>query len=356
MNIAIIAQGLAILLWVIALGMVALVVTRAYNSRPLKGGIRIILLLVVVAVVFSLAAAGLVFIEPQEAGVVISAIAPGGYRQDALLPGLHWIVPLAEYVVIYPTSKQTYTMSIAASEGDVYGDDSIAARTRDGQEIYVDASVIFRIDPTKVVNVHKEWQNRYTNDLVRAQARGVIRDAVSQYGVEEVVSSKRAEMIDRVTTNMRTKLEENGLLLDDFVLRNIAFSTEYAASVEQKQIAEQQAQQSKFVIEQKKNEAQQAREVALGLADAAVTKAEGEAKARLIQANAEAEALQMLIDVIGGHPDIISYLYVNKIASNIQVMLLPSNSPFLYNLPELQNSTVVTPTEVVPTPVPTATP
>ena len=75
------------------------------------------------------------------------------------------------------------------------------------------------------------------------------------------------------------------------MLRNIAFSAEYAASVEQKQIAEQQAQQAKFVIESKKNEAQQAREVAKGLADAAVTKAQGEADARLIQAEAEAKAL-----------------------------------------------------------------
>ena len=47
-------------------------------------------------------------------------------------------------------------------------------------------------------------------------------------------------------------------------MRNITFSTEYAASVEQKQIAEQQAQQAKLVVEQKKQEAEQVREVAKG--------------------------------------------------------------------------------------------
>ena len=52
-------------------------------------------------------------------------------------------------------------MSIAPSEGAVQGDDSITARTADGQEIFVDASVIYAIDPAKVVQVHIDWQDRY---------------------------------------------------------------------------------------------------------------------------------------------------------------------------------------------------
>ena len=108
--------------------------------------------------------------------MVISAVAPKGYREVALTPGLHWVIPFAENVVQYPISRQTYTMSIATSEGAVQGDDSITARTADGQEIYVDASVIFAIDPDKVVQVHILWKNRYEDELVRAQARGVIRD------------------------------------------------------------------------------------------------------------------------------------------------------------------------------------
>jgi regulator of protease activity HflC (stomatin/prohibitin superfamily) len=91
--------------------------------------------------------------------------------QQALDPGLRWVIPFAESVIVYPISKQTYTMSIAPVEGQIEGDDSIAARTADGQEIYVDASIIYSIDPNQVVKVHIDWQNRYGNDLVRAQAR-----------------------------------------------------------------------------------------------------------------------------------------------------------------------------------------
>ena len=64
------------------------------------------------------------------------------------------------------------------------------------------------------------------------------------------------------------------------MIRNITFSPEYAASVEQKQIAEQTAQQAKLTVEQRRQEAEQARQVAQGAADAVVIAAKGDAESR----------------------------------------------------------------------------
>jgi regulator of protease activity HflC (stomatin/prohibitin superfamily) len=133
---------------------------------------------------------------------------------------------------------------------------------------------------------------------------------------------------------MEEKFLENNLILVDFVLRDIHFSAEYAVAVEQKQIAEQQAQQAKFVVESKKQEAEQARQVAEGVADAAVIAAQGEADARLIQAEAEAAALELINNAIKNNPDLLTYQYIEKLGPNIDVMLLPSDSPFLFPLPE----------------------
>jgi regulator of protease activity HflC (stomatin/prohibitin superfamily) len=227
-------------------------------------------------------------------------------------------------------------MSIAPDESvKKTSDDSIAARTADGQEIYVDASVIFSIDPNKVIQVHIYWKNNYVDGLVRAQARGVIRDVVSQYGVIEVNSTKRFEMTSLFAEAMSKKLAENGLILVDFVLRNIAFSPEYAASVEQKQIAEQQAQQAKLTVEQRKQEAEQARQVAQGQADAVVIRAKADAESRLISAEAEAKSLQLIAAALKDRPELLNYQYINKLSPNTQVMLLPSNAPYLFNLPDL---------------------
>jgi regulator of protease activity HflC (stomatin/prohibitin superfamily) len=329
--------------WLLVIGTVAMLVVQASRGKPVPRGGLILLVFAVLAIALSTISAGLVFIEPDKRGVVISAVAPKGYREEALTPGLHWIVPFVENVVEYPISRQTYTMTVAPNEGQVKGDDSITARTADGQEIYVDASVIFAIDPAQVVKVHIMWKDRYGDELVRAQSRGVIRDVVSQYKVEEVVTSKRYEMAEKLRTTMSQKMNDNGLVLIDFILRNITFSPEYAASVEQKQIAEQTAQQAKFVVEQKRQEAEQARQTAQGAADASVIRAKGDAEARIIQAQAESQSLELIAKALQSNPNLLTYQYITKLSPTVQTMFLPSNAPFVFQLPNTGLNTTTTP-------------
>lgn len=341
MDISAVLGTVALVAWLAAVGLAVLIFLRAGRGQNARALVMGVIALVVVAVIITTVSAGLVFVNPDERGVVISAIAEGGYRPDPITPGLHWIVPFVEYVVRYPISDQTYTMSIAPSEGARVGDDSVAARTADGQEVYVDASVIFAVDPLQVTQVHIRWQNRYIEGLIRSQARGIIRDAVSRYNVEEIITSKRQEMVDSVTVLLETELQKNGLVLRSFILRNITFTEEYAASIEQKQIAEQQAKQAELVIEQRIAEAEQARQKAQGEADSQVIAAKGRAESRKIEAEAEAKALALISEVLSGNPDLITYQYVSRLASNLQVIIAPSNNPFV--LPMLTSPTQAAP-------------
>ena len=333
MRITDLIAGLSAILWVAVMAAIVMVTLQASRGVKVKNGRGIIIAVLAAALIVTTLSAGLVFIEPEERGVVISALASKGYKEEAMTPGLRWIVPFVERVVRYPISRETYTMSIVPAEGEIQGDDSITARTANGQEIFIDSSVIFQVDPEQVVKVHILWQDRYSMELIRPQIRGIIRDAVSQYGVEEVVANKRFEMVNYVHEKMAEKLQENGLILVDFVLRNITFSPEYAASIEQKQIAEQQVQQAVFVVQQRKQEALQAVETAKGAADAAVIASEGAAKARLIQAQAEADSLKLIQDAIANNPELLTYQYISKLAPNINTMLLPSNAPFVFTIP-----------------------
>lgn len=334
MDVTVVLSWIVSLIWFAAFAWVAFTVFRASQKHNVKPNIGIAIGLVLLALILTGVNNGLVFIEPQERGVVISAFSSEGYRSEPLTPGLSWVIPFFESVEVYPISYETYTMSIATEEGQRAGDDSIAARTADGQEILVDASVIFAVDPEQVIRVHILWQDRYEEELVRAQARSIIRDAVSQFNVNQVVTTKRFELIDNVNTNMTEVLEENGLLMVDFVIRNITFSPEYAAAVEQKQIAEQQSQQAELLVEKKKQEAEQARQEAQGRADAAVIAAEGDAAARILEAEAEAEALQVQAEVLAQYPDLMTYVYITKLSPNVEVMFLPYDSPFIFPLPE----------------------
>jgi regulator of protease activity HflC (stomatin/prohibitin superfamily) len=352
MNIASVLQGLATFSWLIVVGIIILAVVRASRARPLKGAVSLVIGTIIFALVLTTVSAGLVFIQADQRGVVISAVAPKGYRDQTLQPGLRWVIPFAENVKTYSIARQTYTMSVAAAEGQVQGDDSIRARTRDGQEVNVDASVIYSMDPNKVIMMHIEWQDRYEDGVVRPLARGVIRDMASQYGIEEIYTSKRVEMVQKITDELTQKMADNNLVLVDFILRDIHFTDQYAAAVEQKQIAEQNALQAQYVVQQKKQEAEQVRQTAQGAADAVVIAAQGEAQSIEIKAKAQAAAWAALAAVLKDHPEMLTYEYIQKIAPNLQVIYLPSGTPLL--LPSTNPTLPTTPTTptAVPTPVP----
>ena len=347
MNIVDVIRTLAGFAWLAAIGLGILAVIRASRNQNAKATGSTVIILLVVAAILTTLGAGLVYVESSERGVV-RTIRAGGVRTDELGPGLHWIVPIVEQVVTYSISNVTYTMSAVAQEGQVAGDDSIRARTKDGQEVIIDASVIYQIDPEKVVQLHIVWQNRYENDFVRPEVRGIIRDVVSQYGVEEVVTTKRGEMVQLISDALSQSLSDNNLRLIDFVLRDIHFSEAYAVAVEQKQIAEQQALQAEFVVESKRQEAEQARQIAQGQADAAVIAARGAAEARLIEAEAEAQALELLAAALESNPQLIEYQYILKLAPGVQTIFVPSGNQFILPLPDTTTSPVITP----PTPVP----
>jgi len=354
---------LAGLAWLLVVGAVVFLGLTIARQGHIGRVVPLLIGAIVLAVILTSTAAGLVFIQPDERGVVITALHQEGDRQgiraQALQPGLNWIVPFLEQVVRYPVSRQTYTMSSAQGEGQVTGDDSIPARTKDGQQVQIEASLIYAVDPAHVIDLAIIWQDRYEQSVIRPVARSAIRDAVAQYGIEEIVSSKRSELESKISDDITQKLAAQNLVLSSFLLRNITFSDEYAKAVEQKQVAEQQAQQAAFVVQQRKQEAEQARQVAQGSADAAVIAAKGAADARLIQAEAEAKALSEIAASLKDNPDLIQYTYVQKLGGNVQVMLVPSNSPYLFNLPQVPGgATTLAPTQVpgsVPTEAPTNT-
>lgn len=277
----------------------------------------VIPLLIVIAI--NLLSEAVVFVLPQQTGVVISFASPGGVRPEPLRGGVHLIVPFVERVIKYPIYWQTYTMSSTFNEGDRPGDDSIRARTSDGQEVRLDCSLIFRVDQEQAVLVHIRWQNRYREDLVRPVTRGVVRRQVSQFTAKEVNSQVRLDLENTLQRLLTEELEDKGFVLDQFLLRDVAFTPEYALSVEEKQVALEH-------IEKAQNEANARRERARGIADALIIEAQG-----------QAQALALIAAELEKNPDLLTYRYIDKISPNIRVMLLPNNAPLILPLPQFND-------------------
>lgn len=289
-----------------------------------------------IPVAFTLFALSLVFIPPQQVGVVISLLSPGGIRPQPLRAGLHWIVPVLEWHESYPIYWQTYTMSgVTATEsnGGVNSEgpqDSIRARTSDGQEVHLDTSIIFRVDEQQVVAIHVEWQNRYIADLISPLIRGEVRSQISQFTAREVNSSARRDLETTLDRQLREQLGEKGLLVDRFLLRDITFSPEFIAAIESKQVAVEQQAQANY-------EAERQRVLAKGDADAAIIRATG-----------QSESLTLIGGALAQNKDLTTYHYIEKLAPNVRVMLVPNNAPFILPLPNLETLDPVTTTVANP--------
>jgi regulator of protease activity HflC (stomatin/prohibitin superfamily) len=359
-------QILTVLTWSVWIVFFAVVILFLWRTARIHGlaaslrrlfSLRVPLALLLVAVGITLLNRSVVFIEPQQVAVVISLTSPGGYRDRPLRSGLHLIVPLLEEVKRYPINWQTYTMASKPTEGDKPGNDSIVARTADGQEVSLDSSVIFQIDPEEVIRLHIEWQGRWVEGFVRPVVRGLVRTQVSQYTVDEVNSSKRLDLERDLDDQARAAFLEKGLILDRFILRNIAFSPEYAAAVEQKQIALQGKIEAEY-------QADAVRRLALGDSDATRTRAQG-----------QADALALIAEQLAKNKELLTYQYIEKLSPAIRVMLVPNNAPYILPLPTLEEQSAQTtpapalrPTETVtatlaapttpagPTPAPTRGP
>lgn len=311
----------------------------------------------------SLVSAAVVFIDPTRVGVVISLISPGGVRPLPLRAGFHLIVPVLEQDVQYSIAWQTYTMSGAPTEGSVSGDDSIRARTSDGQEVRIDSSIIFRVNPDQVVTLHTDWQSRYVEYFVRPMIQGFVRGQVSQFQAREVNSSVRKDLETALERSLRTEFAKEGLLVDRFLLRDITFTKEYAAAVEEKQIALEGEARTEYEAKQMRNLAQgQSDKIAIeaeGRGQQIKTEADARAAATLVEAEAQAKALRLIGAALAENPDLLTHEYIDKLSPSIRVMLVPNNAPLILPLPEL--SPPLTATEPVTatapvTPAATSTP
>ncbi len=325
MVIATLLGGLATLFWLGLIAYIAYVLVQRSRGRPARISITLVILFLVAATVTSTMGAGVVVIQPGEVGVVFNAIS--GTRSTPLKPGINFIIPYIDQVYRFSTREQVYTMSIIREEGDIKGDDSLWSPTSEGLQVGVDSSTRYRINPDKAAYILEHFRDGLENVnevLVRPAIRSMVRLHVSQYTVTEIYGPKRGEIQTKIEADIRGRFQGEGLDLLSFDIRNINFTDDYANSIEQKQIAQQEAERMKFVLEREEKEAQRKKIEAEGFKSAAIIKAEG-----------DAESLRLISEALAANPSLLTYRYIEKLAPNIQVMMLPSGAPFIIDVEQM---------------------
>ena len=88
MNVTVVISGIAGLSWLLVVAFLVLAIVRASQRKPVKGVVTGLIVALVLALILNTVSAGLIFIQPQERGVVISQAGP----KRPAKPGWSWPV------------------------------------------------------------------------------------------------------------------------------------------------------------------------------------------------------------------------------------------------------------------------
>ena len=328
-GVSAILGAVALLGFLVFLAGVGMVVVAASQGRPIRAGILLSVVGLVFGLALSVVSQGVIVVQPQEVAVVFQTLS-GELSEEPRRSGTHIIVPVVQEATLYNIAEQEYTMSGRTEEGQRGGDDAINARTRDGQDVRMDITVFYSVDPDQVNTLHVNWQNRYRDEFVRPTVRGLIRDEVARFNAEALYTEDRVTLRNNAEEVISQAFDREGLTLTNIVIRDISFSDEFLREIEQKVSAEQRQQRVE-------TEAETARIEASGAANADIERARGRAEAALIEAEAQAEALRLISQQIAANPSLIQYEYIQQLSDNISLALIPSNSPFLFDFESIEN-------------------
>jgi regulator of protease activity HflC (stomatin/prohibitin superfamily) len=235
----------------------------ANYSQQLGGFWKVAKVIIIILLAVWVLSWFVVVIGAGETGVVSLF---GKVRDTELRSGFHLINPLAKVEKMSIRTEQ-YTMSIAPAEGQVKGDDSISSLTKEGLDVNIDFTALYRLDESKASDIYREVGLDYVGKLIRPEIRGVIRDVVSQYEAKELYSEKRQEASNRIATLLKERVESRGIIIEEAVIRNVQLPASLAKAIQEKLASEQEAQRYDFVLERETKEAERKRIEAAGQRD-----------------------------------------------------------------------------------------
>lgn len=214
-----------------------------------------------------------------------------GVLQTPYMPGTtSFFPPLINSWYVYDTALQNLVMTRDTRSGDRSGDDALRFKTVDGNDISVDVTVAWAVDPAKVAYLLQfvgPDTESVGDKLVRPVSRTLIRDVLNELKSEQYYDANvrflKAEEANRLLNHY---LNDEGILVKQVLLGEHKFSDEYEGIIRDKKVAEQDASRLKSETEAAYEQMQRELEVAKGEVSKSVETARGAAEQQQISADA----------------------------------------------------------------------
>ena len=291
------------------------------NPKMGRAALGIIIAIVTVFLLGNLAFGSWHIVPAGHRGIVLNF---GAVTKTTMGEGLNFKVPIVQQVINIEVRNKLI-------------DANISGVSKDLQNVSTSIALNYHPDPALVNILYQEIGPDFERRIINPAVQEVPKAITAEYRAEDLIT-QRETVKSAIVIRLTARLAEKGIIVDDVSLTNFEFSEIFAAAIENKVKAEQEAQEAENKLIRIEVEARQVEQAAKGEASAAIAIANGDAEAVKIRASAEAEALlivanaretanNQLKDTVNS--ELNQYYLVQALGSEIDVIAIPMGTSMI---------------------------
>ncbi len=214
-------------------------------------------------------------------------------------PGLHVKIPYADTVEEMEVRERAFTMQMEAA-------------SQDPLELPVTVTVNWLVKRNHVEELYIQFGSldQFEKRIIQPRLNDAVKGVTSTYTVNDLLR-KRAEYRDRSQQSFGARMPE-AIQITGFSIVNVGFPPEYTAAIRAKQVAREQAETEKYVLERQRLTSTQVTQTAMARRDADKARADGKAYEIKVQGEAQAEAIRIMGEALAKHPRVVEYKKVER--------------------------------------------
>uniref|UniRef100_A0A2P2K8B5 Prohibitin n=1 Tax=Rhizophora mucronata TaxID=61149 RepID=A0A2P2K8B5_RHIMU len=195
-----------------------------------------------------------------------------GVLDTSIGEGTHFLIPWLQKPYIFDIRTRPHTFSSVSG-------------TKDLQMVNLTLRVLSRPEVTRLPFIFQHLGLEYDEKVLPSIGNEVLKAVVAQFNADQLLT-ERPHVSALVRESLIRRAKDFNILLDDVAITHLSYGVEFSRAVEQKQVAQQEAERSKFVVMKADQERR-----------AAVIRAEGESEAAKMISDATAKAGTGLIEL-----------------------------------------------------------